>query len=306
MTGGRRLFDQIIAHLLFLAMPVILCIVPPLAGQAGDRRERPLPYRSCVGRSMHPESVCAHIKQDVGPSTTFDKALGLLEAAQVSAMTVDAAGQIYLVGVTFDGLPVTPNAFQHDDPSYYGVWYKNGFLLKLDPSGSRVLYGTYLNGLQPLVVKVDAYGNMYVLADHAEPDWSWAYPRVISYPAPITPGAVQPYPGTTITPTLLKIAPSGELVYSTFLGGRVAWAHGAFAVDGRGSVVVCGSTADPAYPVSPGAFQDVLHDAGSTGRRCSAARPAAEARSSGLPLPALPHATKGHTERGGQRIFTHT
>jgi|GEM_PF-2959474 len=175
-------------------------------------------------------------------------------------MTVDAAGQIYLVGVTFDGLPVTPNAFQHDDPAYYGLFYLNGFLLKLDPSGSKVLYGTYLNGLQPMAVKVDPSGNMYVLADHAEPDWKWAYNAVVSYPATITPGAVQPYPGFLITPTLLKIAPSGELVYSTFLGGREAYAHGAFAVDGRGSAVVCGSTADPAYPVSPGAFQDVLHD----------------------------------------------
>jgi uncharacterized protein (TIGR03437 family) len=169
---------------------------------------------------------------------------------------VDREGQIYLVGTTFNYLPVTSNAFQPSCAASSCNFFQTGYLLKLDPTGSQVLYASYLNGIYPYQVAVDAAGYMYVLANHPEPDID---NEVVSFPAPITANAVQTHPGTTSTPTLLKIAPTGELVYGTFLGGVQAQFGGALTVDGNGSAIVCGSTADPNLVASPGAYQPQLN-----------------------------------------------
>ena len=185
----------------------------------------------------------------------FDKWYTLLTNASVGALTVDSTGQIYAVGSGLDRIPVTQNAF---DPEYLSGYQGNveptGFLLKLDSTGTHVLYGTYLNGLIPFQVTVDSAGFIYVLASHVEPDFD----SVFSYPAQITPNAVQAYPGASITPTLLKIAPTGGLVYETFLGGVQAGVGGALTVDQAGSAYVCGSTTDPTLALS-GAYQTKLH-----------------------------------------------
>lgn len=185
----------------------------------------------------------------------FDKWYTLLTNASVGALTVDSTGQIYAVGSGLNSIPVTQNAF---DPEYLSGYQGNveltGFLLKLDSTGTHVLYGTYLNGLIPFQVTVDSAGFIYVLASHVEPDFD----SVFSYPAQITPNAVQAYPGASITPTLLKIAPTGELVYETFLGGVQAGVGGALTVDQAGSAYVCGSTTDPTLALS-GAYQTKLH-----------------------------------------------
>jgi uncharacterized protein (TIGR03437 family) len=58
---------------------------------------------------------------------------------------------------------------------------------------------------------------------------------------------------------LLKIAPSGELVYGTYLGGERSLSGG-LAVDSRGAATVCGYTVDPYLPASPNAFQRSFQD----------------------------------------------
>jgi len=179
----------------------------------------------------------------------FDKWLSLLAGAD--AVSVDASGQIYLMGLTFGGLPTTPNAIQL---APWSTLEPTGFLLKLNSAGSQVLYGTYLNGLYPHLSVTDQDGFIYILADHPKQNIDGT---AVSFPAPVSGNAAQTYPGTFSTPTLLKIAPDGTLVYATFLGGLSAVSGGALAVDSRGSAVVCGSTLDPTLPVSPGAFQSV-------------------------------------------------
>ena len=74
-----------------------------------------------------------------------------------SASAVDGAGNVYLTGTTFGGLPTTPGAFHTQYGSgtcFYGT-YPHGspesrpcydaFVIKLDPAGA-VLWATYLGG----------------------------------------------------------------------------------------------------------------------------------------------------------------
>jgi uncharacterized protein (TIGR03437 family) len=234
-----------------------------LVGQSGTVRvksgggkvpvQNPPSLNRCSRNRITTDSVCAASSNDQAAGPSFDKWMSSLAGADPTTLTIGPAGQIYIGGVSWSGLPVTANAFQSTYPP--GFEHVTGFLVELDPTGSQVLYATYLNGLIPHMAEPDQSGNIYVLADHPEQN---ADLTAVSYPAPVTANAVQTYPGTVSTPTLLKISADGNLIYATFLGGAIALTGGALAIDSTGSAVVCGSTGDPALPVSPGAFQSAI------------------------------------------------
>jgi uncharacterized protein (TIGR03437 family) len=76
----------------------------------------------------------------------------------VYAITVDAAGNVYLAGATDDpNFPVTPGSYQSVSQSPTGT---NGFLAKLNPTGSAMVWATYFAG-SPQSIAVDAGGNLW-------------------------------------------------------------------------------------------------------------------------------------------------
>jgi uncharacterized protein (TIGR03437 family) len=92
-------------------------------------------------------------------------------ATGASALAVDAAGNAYVVGNTFDpNLPVTPGAFQ---TTFHG-WSKidigipspdDAFALKLNPAGTAVVWSSYLGGNAQdtaTAAAVDSTGNLWV------------------------------------------------------------------------------------------------------------------------------------------------
>jgi uncharacterized protein (TIGR03437 family) len=122
--------------------------------------------------------------------------------------------------------------------------------------------GSYLGGVVPRQIVVDSAGYAYILGWHTE----HGSIGIVTGDAPITQNAVQTSPnsipldnGVTVTPTLMKLTPDGQIVYTTFLGGIASMAGGALAVDDSGSAVVCGSTADPRM-ATPTAFQRLPRD----------------------------------------------
>src|SRR5262249_5800495 len=58
-------------------------------------------------------------------------------------IAVDTAGDAYVVGLTTGGVPTTPGAFQ---PTYIGGPNGMGFVTELNPTGSALVYSTYLGG----------------------------------------------------------------------------------------------------------------------------------------------------------------
>jgi uncharacterized protein (TIGR03437 family) len=186
-----------------------------------------------------------------------------------SAIAVDAAGNAYVGGFTISrDFPTTANALQ---TSYKGAEAQNdfyhlgdGFITKLNPTGTAFVYSTYLGGRGDDAVSalaVDASGSVYATGATTSPDF------------PVTAGVVQTVnAGPLILPFaerivgdafVAKLKPDGTgLVYATFLGGSGDDAGQAIAVDSGGNAYVGGSTASTNFPVTADAQQKSLAGSG--------------------------------------------
>jgi len=177
---------------------------------------------------------------------------------QGMGIAVDASGNAYVTGITSSpDFPITPEAVQAAlaDPS--GGY--DAFVIKLDPSGSSLVYPTYLGGIGSYdwgaSIAVDTPGNAYV----AGATWSLDFPTTAGAFQPVFPG-MNRYGASTAFVT--KLNPTGTaLVYSTYLGGssdRAGDAATGIVVDAAGNAFITGTTSSPNFPTTPGAFQTAL------------------------------------------------
>src|SRR5262249_38794926 len=144
-----------------------------------------------------------------------------------NGIAIDAAGNAYVAGTTASSDFPTVNAFQTMRRG--GSVDVTGFVAKLSPDGSQLVYSTYLGGSGSEAiggVAVDAQGNAYVTGETGSDDF------------PTTPGVLQEHPGNRhciegcTDAFVTKIAPSGSsLVYSTYLYGELDDAGSRIAVD---------------------------------------------------------------------------
>ena len=178
-----------------------------------------------------------------------------------SGIALDADGNVFLAGTTGStDFPVTSGAFQ---TAFRGSRPGDGsstdvFALKLNASGTGLIYSTYLGGTQGsengAAIALDGGGQAYITGSTSSADFP-------------TRNALQPAlaPGGTVDAFVTKLNASGTaLVWSTFLGGPGSGNPGgapgddlvnALALDGAGNVYVGGFTNSLAFPTTPGAFQ---------------------------------------------------
>jgi beta-propeller repeat-containing protein len=163
-------------------------------------------------------------------------------------IAVDADGNAYVTGATNSiDFPTTAGVFQ---PTKFGGdnRHDNAFVTKLNPSGSALVYSTYLGGDfidRGTGIALDAAGNVYVTGG------------TMSMYFPTTPGAFQTSRGTFNTHAFVtKLSPTGsDLVYSTYLGGSGEDVPLAITVDAAGNAFVTGYTLSSDFPTTAGAFQ---------------------------------------------------
>lgn len=195
-----------------------------------------------------------------GTGLVYSTYLGMGVATSIA---VDAAGDAYVAGWTGAGFPVTAGAYQSTDRAA-GNSGTNSFVAELNPSGTALLFSTYLGGSwgqdQINAIAVDGSGNAYVAGSALSQDF------------PATPGAYQTtdgMPGAPFTFVTRLNAGGGSLGYSTYLMGAgtfssngtpVNAAHG-IAVDSAGNAYVVGTTSDEAFPATAGSFQTTYTDA---------------------------------------------
>jgi uncharacterized protein (TIGR03437 family) len=86
-----------------------------------------------------------------------------------NSVVLDAAGDVYITGITFYPIATTPGALQPAPPSgtqLTGLGAGNGFALKLSTDGTQLLFATNLaTGRAPAGVAVDLAGNVWITGD---------------------------------------------------------------------------------------------------------------------------------------------
>ncbi len=161
----------------------------------------------------------------IDPVLIFSTYLGGSGFDQGYAIAVDSLGNSYVTGQTAAiDFPTTPGAFQ----TKYGGG--DAFIAKLNPSGSALVYSTYLSGASGNGIAVDSTGNAYITGD-AGP---------LSFPT--TAGAFQTTP-VGYDAFVTKLNSSGSaLLYSARFGGNLDDFSRGIALDASGNAYITGWT----------------------------------------------------------------
>lgn len=184
---------------------------------------------------------------------------------------VDGSQNVYVAGNTLSRDFPTKNpvqaAYGGADTQNYFLNYGDGFVTKLNSSGTAIMYSTYLGGAGDeliLGMVVDAAGNATMTGSTSSQNF------------PVTAKAVQSRFGGYYTlpfsveqnlgdAFVTRLSPTGTLLYSTYLGGNQNEIGASVAVDAAGLIYVAGSTDSPNFPVTAGNFQKSLGGDGGFG-----------------------------------------
>ncbi len=185
---------------------------------------------------------------------------GTSNPTHINAIATDSTGNVYVTGATnAPDLPTTAGAFQPHCSTKVGPnACFTSFVTKFSPTGSSLVYSTYLGGTSPpngnpstpsdlaYALAVDSQGDAYIGGSAGSTDF------------PVTAGAYNTNPPAPASThgflTKLNSAGSG-LIFSTFLGGSQSDAVTALAIDSSGNVTVAGDAQSLDFPTSAGAFQ---------------------------------------------------
>ena len=166
-------------------------------------------------------------------------------------IAVDASGDAFIAGTTYSSnFPITAGSFQQKCGGG-SCASGDGFITEVNPTGSGLVYSTYLGGSTANEVNgivLDNSGNAYVTG----------YTRATNFP--VTAGVFQPTcascKSALVDSFITKINSSGSaLVYSSYLGGNNADVGYAVALDSSEDVYITGYTYSTNFPTTKGAFQ---------------------------------------------------
>ena len=165
------------------------------------------------------------------PYSTFFGGSGM---DAITSIATDAAGNIYLTGWTESAdLPVRNAAQSRFAGSV------DAFVAKLDPTGSSLLFCTYLGGSgddRAYAIAVDPSGSAFITGSTYSADF------------PVTGSKAQAYLGGGRDAFVAKLGLAGDLQFSTYLGGAGNDAGRAIALDSQGNAYVAGETASWNFP----------------------------------------------------------
>ena len=181
-----------------------------------------------------------------GGGLAYSTFLGGSGADEGLAIAVDSAGDAYVTGLT------QSTDFRKSNPIFSTLGGpQDAFVAALNPTGTNLLYSTYLGGTSSDAgagIAVDGSQNAYVTGQTGSADFPVGH-------------AVQITKGGGNDAFVAELRPAGTLVFSTFLGGSgnedstAAGASvspvGAIAVDSAGAnIYVTGNTASSNFPTT--------------------------------------------------------
>ncbi len=151
-------------------------------------------------------------------------------------IAVDGLGNAYVTGTTFSTDFPTVNPLQ----AAHGGGIDDAFVTKLNPTGSALVYSTYLGGdggESGTSIAVDSSGNAYVTGSTFSTDFPTASP-------------IQATIGGNDDAFVTKLNAAGSaIVYSTYLGGTQREQGSGIAADSSGNAYVTGQTDSTDFPI---------------------------------------------------------
>jgi len=186
----------------------------------------------------------------IDPTVLYSTYLGGSQADLGFAIAVDAAKAIYVTGQTassdFPGATTTSLKGSID-----------AFVTKLNPNGTALVYSTYLGGANQQggdtsvgptssgnAIAIDSAGDAYVAGGTNTSDFPLC-PAANNCPNP----AQGAYGGGKNDAIAVKLDPTGNLAYSTFIGGSDIDVGNGIAIDASGNIYVGGQTNSSNLPV---------------------------------------------------------
>ncbi|HEX8456544.1 MAG TPA: SBBP repeat-containing protein [Pyrinomonadaceae bacterium] len=167
-------------------------------------------------------------KLSAGGSLVYSTYLGGTSSEQGLGIAVNAAGNAYVTGSTSS--PNFPTAGPRQTTNPFGT---DAFITKLSVSGSNFDYSVFHGGAstdQGNGIAVDASGNAYVTGTTSSTNF------------PVADSVQSTYGGGSDA-FVVKLTPTSDIVYSTYLGGFAADQGTSIAVDQKGGAYVVGNTA---------------------------------------------------------------
>jgi hypothetical protein len=181
----------------------------------------------------------------IDPVVSYSSYLGGTSTDQGFAIAVDSSGSAYVTG----------NTNSADFPTAGAIYpNRNGtstdiFVTKLNPTGTALIYSTYIGGTRSDYGKgiaVDSAGNAYVTG---YTNSFGGFPLVNALQPNF--GGPSGFIGGSNDAFVTKLNPAGDaLLYSTYLGGSDNDYANGISVDSAGSAYVMGSTVSTNFPTA--------------------------------------------------------
>jgi uncharacterized protein (TIGR03437 family) len=180
----------------------------------------------------------------------------------ISGIALDSSNAIYMTGTTssqnvpfthgsqasFAGPTTLPNTIFH--------LFGDAFAAKLDPTGAKAQYFTYLGGSQNdggTAIALDSQNNAYILGFTDSFNFPLAGNPLQSQLAGDGVISLYLFYGDAF---LAVVSPDGtNLLYSTYLGGNFDERPFGIALDGKGNAYLAGNTVSTTFPTTPDALQ---------------------------------------------------
>lgn len=183
-----------------------------------------------------------------GTSLHYATYIGGYSDDEGGSIAVDDHGNAFVTGTTTSGtFPITTGALDR----YYNGTEEEGFLFKLDQNGENLSFSTYLGGSHqdvPTSVIIANDGDVVVAGHTRSEDFNQ------------TDGAYEPPLSGTKDGFITRITNDGsEYVYSFLFGGPSAEECYDLSELPDGSLVVCGNTTSPEFPMTSNSYDPNYH-----------------------------------------------
>jgi hypothetical protein len=203
-----------------------------------------------------------------GSALIFSTFIGGNQVDKPNCIKVDTAGCFFIAGSTTSlDYPTTLGAFQttnHGPLLTFSPYYREAFITKFNPSGSQLVYSTYLGGsnLETITaIDLDEFGNAVVTGGTYSSDFPVtfnAYDTNYNGDSTLSQDDTLGFFGDVF---VSKLNNNGTgLLFSTFIGGISLDQAYSLVLDKFGNIYVTGCTHSPNFPVTTGAYQTYFGD----------------------------------------------